>query len=219
MKRLIIITICSLVIVSCKNESKTVDKTVQKDEIVAKTKPIKNLELIDEFFTNEYLDSLGKTANFETVEKIFVFEGSDTLRICLQHIIDWNDPGDFLRVKIYDTKGKVIFNQTNFGGWVKFGNNYSLPEIVKEKNLIESNKALLIDNKTGKQLILFGWVYASQPGLMTIIDLFPTPEIIFNKKFELKEISMPTENGFKNMIGGTTVANTVTLNMEKMIIE
>ena len=78
---------------------------------------------------------------------------------------------------------------------------------------------MIIDNKNGKQLIVFGWVYASSPGLMTLIDLFPKPKIIFNQEFELKSILAPNENGFRNFKGGTTIFNEMTLNIEKMKIE
>jgi hypothetical protein len=219
MKRIILIAVCSLVLFSCKTENKSNDKVANNKEVKQEVAQVVNNELIDEFFTNEYIDSLVKTSNFETVEAFEVSYNGATLKIYLQHILDWNDPGDYLKVKIVDSNENILFEQTNFSGWVKIGNNYSLPETVIAENLIESDKVLLIDNKNGKQLILFGWVYASSPGLMTVIDLFPKPKIIFNTEFELIEISSLNDNGFRNLIGGFSLTKTVTIDMEKMVIK
>jgi len=221
MNKIIIILFFNLLVISCKTDIKKSDseKGIKiKDTIQIKNSNVKS-EFIKDFYTNEYIDKLSKTAEFKTIEEFIVNEGIDTFKIFLKQIPDWNDPGDFLNIVITDKKGNELFNRINFSGWVRFGNNYYLPDSVISFNLIESDKALIIDNKNGKQLIVFGWVYASSPGLMTLIDLFPKPKIIFNQEFELKSILAPNENGFRNFKGGTTIFNEMTLNIEKMKIE
>ena len=221
MKRILTLFIIILVAISCKTESKKGSSTTrnEKTEVSEVEKPKINPEIIESFFSNEYVDSLEKAKQFVTVEEIIVNEKTDTLHIFLQHLTNWEDPGDFLKVQIRNTKDSIVFEQKNINGWVKFGNNYTLPDSVVFLSQVKSDKAIIIENRTGKQLIVFGYVYASQPGLMTIIDLFPTPQIIFNKNFELRSISEPTEKGYKNFEGGTTVSNEVVLNMETMKIE
>lgn len=217
--KIVILIFLSCYILSSCNNSSTNDQKIQQESTSSIHEWNINSNLINSFYTNEYLDSINKTSTYKTVEKIELSEKNDTLIILLQQMNGWNDPGDFIRIKILDMNGNIKFDQTNFGGWVKFGNNYSLPEIVAKQNLINSKEALIIDNKYGKQLLVFGWVYASSPGLMTVIDLFPSPKIIFNREFELKEITDPDNNGYRDMIGGTTFSNEMTFDLEKMIIE
>ena len=148
-----------------------------------------NPNLINNFSpSNDYIDSLIEFIGLKTVSKFQIVENSDTAFIYLRQLPNWNDPGDFINIQVEDKRGNILFDKTNIDGWVKFGNNYSVPESVKKLNLLNSDEVLLVNNYSGKQLILFGWVYASKPGLMTIIDIFPRPKVIFNRNFEIKSI-------------------------------
>jgi len=219
MKSICLVFVLGIALFSCKFENKSAEQKPENENAEQRFTFRENPELIKEFHTNEFLESINKKGNFENVEEIVVSHNGKTYIINLQHINDWNDPGDFLRVSIADKSENVVFEKTNFGGWVEFGNNYFLSDYVIAKNQIQSDKALLIDNKNGKQLILFGWVYASVPGLMTIIDLFPEPRIIFNKEFQLTGITNFNDSGFRNFIGTTNFENSLTLNMQDMIFE
>ena len=101
------------------------------------------------------------------------------------HIPDWNDPGDFLKIKI--SNKKYVVEYSNIDGWVSFNNNYPVKEDIAQQNEIESKKMLLITSGKIPYLVLFGWVYASNPGLCTIIDL-KTGKIAFNAEDNLLAI-------------------------------
>jgi hypothetical protein len=97
--------------------------------------------------------------------------------IDLYHIPDWTDPGDFLKIKISNSKYTVEYS--NIDGWVTFNNNYLVKDDIAKQNELESEKILLITNGKIPHLVLFGWVYESSPGLCTIIDL-ASGKIVFN---------------------------------------
>ncbi len=83
----------------------------------------------------------------------------------------------------YEWKG------TNFNGWVRFDNNYSVPNQVKEKNQIDTDLLLQTDFYSTKVLGLFGWSYASQPGLLTIIEFSTNkPRVMLNENWHILKI-------------------------------
>ena len=109
--------------------------------------------------------------------------------IILYRLKGWeNDPGDFHQIVIkmddgYEWKG------TNFNGWVRFDNNYSVPNQVKEKNQIDTDLLLQTDFYSTKVLGLFGWAYASQPGLLTIIEFSTNkPRVMLNENWRILKI-------------------------------
>ena len=210
MKLLFAFIILSSAFMSCNSEKNKFDKTVD---------PILNPDLIKEFHSVKYLDSLLVNNGVKKIGEINVRENLDSCKIIFNTMTGWNDPGDFLNIQIVDSKNNETFRLNNLDGWMKCIGNYDLPETIKSVNLDKSEIALLIENKTGKQLVIFGYSYASEPGLMTIIDLFPKPQVIFNTQFDLRSISSISKNGYLNFIGGTTLLNNVVLNMELMKIQ
>ncbi|MDE5419989.1 hypothetical protein L3049_18525 [Labilibaculum sp. DW002] len=210
MKLLFAFIILSSAFMSCNSEKNKFDKTVD---------PILNPDLIKEFHSVKYLDSLLVNNGVKKIGEINVRENLDSCKIIFNTMTGWNDPGDFLNIQIVDSKNNETFRLNNLDGWMKCIGNYDLPETIKSVNLDKSEIALLIENKTGKQLVIFGYSYASEPGLMTIIDLFPKPQVIFNTQFDLRSISSISKNGYLNFIGGTTLLNHVVLNMELMKIQ
>ena len=96
------------------------------------------------------------------------------------------NPGDFTKIEIINKKYSVSFSNTD--GWVKFDHNYSVSDDLKEMNELKSGKLFLVTNDRASYLVLFGWVYASEPGLCTIIDL-KNGEIAFNYEKELISMS------------------------------
>ncbi|NOU58509.1 hypothetical protein [Marinifilum caeruleilacunae] len=207
----------SIILLSCNSETK---KNLSKEsQIQPPPAPIVNSDLIEDFHSSLYLDSLLTNRKRKKLAEIRVHENSDSCKIILNTLVEWNDPGDFLNVQILNSKGKETLSINNIDGWMKCVGPYKLPESVHTLNVDKSGYTLIIDNKTGKQLVLFGYSYASQPGLMTIIDLFPEPKIIFNKQFDLHAISKVSTKGIRNYIGETELLKEVVLNMELMIIE
>jgi len=148
---------------------------------------ITNSDLIKPFFRNDYLYPENSKYNFIQVAKYTIDlndnEKLDT--IILRVIKDWTDPGDFHQMEIIlDNNQKST--ETCFDGWVKYSVNSKLIKL----NKIKSDFLLVTDFDTDKILIFaFGWVYASTPGLMTVIDANgQTPKVIFNDNFELEKI-------------------------------
>ena len=221
MNRIITLLIIACILLSCQTDTKkrsSTSKTETKKLSQIET-PIINSDLIDAFYSNEYLDSLAVASKYEILEEVNIYEEADSLKIVFMQIVNWNDPGDFVKIQIKNSEDDVIFEQVNIDGWMKCVSYYKLPESINLINQISSDKALVVSNQTGKQLVLFGYTYASQPGLMTIIDLFPEPRVIFNKQFDLRSISSSTKSGYLDYIGGTTLSNKVVLNMKLMKIE
>lgn len=107
-------------------------------------------------------------------------------KIKLFTVKDWTDPGDVLKIDIVNEKG--ITSYSNADGWVKFDLNYPVSKELKEINELKSEKIIVVTNDKYSLLVLFGWVYASEPGLCTIINL-NTGELEFNDNKELISIS------------------------------
>ena len=151
---------------------------------------------IDPFF------ELKDTSSFFTVEKHTLSSSSDTFSLLLRHAQYWDDPGDFIRCSI-SSFTDTLLDEINSEGWVRFNENYTVPDSVAQLNSISSDKALVLNINQRKYLFLFGWVYASKPGIMTIIDLTRIPEIIFNDQFELKALKDLNNDGFVDVAGTT----------------
>ena len=127
---------------------------------------ISDFKLLDEF--NVDIPDIGET------------------KISLYEVSDWTDPGDFLKIII--SNKKYTLTLTNIDGWVKFDQNYGVSQALKRQNGLPTDLTLLLEHEGLNLLVLFGWVYASQPGLCTIIDL-NKGELVFNKNVELNDFS------------------------------
>jgi hypothetical protein len=106
-------------------------------------------------------------------------------RIILDNLDEWNDPGDFHRIRIEfkDT----CFSFYNSSGWVKIENssNYYIPDFTSI-NKIDSEYIVLSKNNDNLLLFAFGYVYASNPGLLSIINLsMKEPQLILNDNYLL----------------------------------
>ncbi len=147
-----------------------------------------NPNLITEFHRDDRLNPNNPDFQFYTIASFCADlnnnEKADT--IILKRLKGWeNDPGDFQQIQITTDNG-TIWTETNFDGWVRFDNNYYVPDSVKRLNQLDTDLLLLTDFENTKILGLFGWVYASESGLLTIID-FNTkqPRIMINKNLDL----------------------------------
>ncbi len=155
-------------------------------------------ELIEPFYTDDYLNldnpelTLSVTDSFE----IDLNNNSKNDIIVLKKLNNWNDPGDFHQIVIsYDNGQK--FTYTNFDGWVKFGQNYYVQESIQKQNLIKSNKIILKKINNLNCIFLFGWIYASEPGLLSVISFEKEkPKIIFNTNFDIQNLQ---NNGFSGV--------------------
>jgi len=142
-----------------------------------------NSDLIEPFYRNEFLYPTNPKYKFIETEKYLI----DT--IILRKIENWNDPGDFHQINITLDNNQQK-TETNFNGWVSFGNNYPIAQNLKDQNKIDSDLLLITDFNNNDILIFaFGWVYASEPGLMSVFNANKElPRVIFNDNFEIHEI-------------------------------
>ncbi|WP_258097891.1 hypothetical protein [Marinoscillum pacificum] len=165
-------------------------------------------ELVDELFIVESHNQ--QEYPFKEVETQIVDlneDGKDD-KITLFIIENWGDPGNFQKIRV-ELSGEEPYEFSNYGGWVTFNDNYSISEEIVAKNQLESQNILLLNaTPNSKLIVLFGWVYASEPGLVTIIDPLER-RILFNKQWDLQQVTDIDSDGFlelhgKSVFGGTT---------------
>lgn len=186
------IFILLFVLTSCQTkpkENKTNELQPQNSSIIL------NKELVDSLYLSERLRPDNPDFKYYKV-KDFLFDLNENQKadsIILYRLVGWeNDPGDFQQIKIKMDNG-FEWNETNFNGWVRFDHNYRVPNSVKEKNQIDTDLLLCTDFGETKILGLFGWAYASQPGLLTIIEFSTNkPRVMLNKNWEILEIDSST---------------------------
>ncbi|MBW6480548.1 MAG: hypothetical protein K0B37_14060 [Bacteroidales bacterium] len=126
---------------------------------------------------------------FQTIEKQQIYHQDDSQRIeiFIERIKGWNDPGDFHRIRIKKQEKEFVF--FNSDGWVIIG-EYETQYLnsFSETNEIKSSY-VSVQKASDKDILLFafGYVYASQPGLLSILNLsrFEKPVLIFNDNYNL----------------------------------
>jgi hypothetical protein len=107
---------------------------------------------------------------------------NDTIKIIFQGINDWYDPGDFHKINL-TIRGKN-YSFSNIDGWVSIS-DYQLQFIKRrmQSELIQSDFGIVLPaSESDLILIIFGYPYASKPGLVTIIylPLNEEPYLIYN---------------------------------------
>ena len=99
--------------------------------------------------------------------------------------ISWEEPGDFHRIKI--EKKDTCYTFFNSSGWVK-AESYFFEYVpnFSSYNKIQSDYIVLSQNNDDLLLFVFGYVYASQPGLLSIVNLsLKEPKMLFNDNYVL----------------------------------
>jgi hypothetical protein len=121
---------------------------------------------------------VGKTLNddksfsFQGIEKLLINLDNDNIldTIILEKIHEWNDPGDFQKIKINlsNNNNISVFNKE---GWVDTEQLNEFGDFNK-KNIVNS-KYLTIKLVSSNHYLLFlsGYAYASSPGLLSIIEV------------------------------------------------
>jgi len=151
-----------------------------------------NKELVKPFFRNETFNPEDPRRKFEEVIRytIDLNNNNHPDTIILRIIKDWPDAGDFHQIEIIlDNKEKKI--ETNFDGWVKFGQNYPVNDYLRKLNKLKSDLILVTEFNTNRKLIFaFGWVYASEPGFLSVFEANgKVPQMIFNDNFEIQDLN------------------------------
>ncbi|NLO03070.1 MAG: hypothetical protein GX126_12270 [Bacteroidales bacterium] len=144
--------------------------------------------------------------NFEflTLEKqqINIHNDSKKLEIIVEKIKEWNDPGDFHRIRVRSQEKEYVF--FNSDGWVTVG-EYETQYInsFSKTNEIKS-RYVCVQKVSDKDILLFafGYAYASQPGLLSILNLsrFGKPELIFNDNYHLYSYEDTNSDGTVDIV-------------------
>lgn len=178
-------------------------------------KPIElDYNIIDPMWRGEQLYTINQDLNYYTVDEFeFDLNGDNKNdKIQLKSIKGWeNDPGDFHKIEIELSNG-ATWSEINGDGWVRFNQNYQVPDDIIKKN--ESGTDLFLITKFGGQYIigLFGYVYASEPGYLLLIEFSSgEPRVFLGTKMDLNEIT-------KNKIVGQSIETNcvLTLNGTKL---
>lgn len=205
MKNINLIILIALLLTHCKTESKKQNNQIkstninqQEEQIIKELqgKPLKDIKAKE--------DDLGLKFDFEIVELINSDLNKDDKKdtIKIERIKDWADPGDFhkITVKLTGQNEETFFNST---GWVKIG-DYQLQFLngFKNSSIVESNY-ISIQKASNNDVLLFcfGYAYASQPGLLSIINLsrFNKSYLIFNDNCYLQQFKDVDNNGTKDI--------------------
>jgi hypothetical protein len=201
MKKLCVLLVVLPLLTNCKNiNSKkrvfdNVTNNIQQGELVGKA-----LSSIIEI-----QKELGLKLEFDTVEVVVVDidgDNNDDI-ICVEKIRKWGDPGDFHKVTIdfHGNKDKIVF--FNVEGWVRVG-EYELQFMDSAtKKFFDKSKYLAIQKLSNKDTLLFcfGYVYASQPGVLSVINLtrFEKPMLIMNYNYHLCSIKDSNNSDYGNI--------------------
>lgn len=194
---------------SCTNSSKldslkeaeTLNMGTHNDKADNTIKSLDGDELIDSFYQADYLDSLWAQSKKIEIESHQIHIEGEPYKIVATSLADWSDPGDYLRIEILNASNEPLLQLTNFEGWVRFNKNYQVPDSVQSLNKISSDKLLVVDLNSQTYLLLFGWVYASEPGFLTMVELSSQPQMIFNKLYEIKGFSDKNADSFIDLVG------------------
>ena len=160
-----------------------------KTSVMNVSEPVANCDLLGQQLETEsqFEKSNEERLQFVVIDSCEYDTNGDGIKekIILEKLHCWNDPGDFHRIKI--NKKDSCYTFFNSSGWVKtapFFFEY-LPNFPSY-NKIQSDYIVLSQNNDDLLLFIFGYVYASQPGLLSIINLsLKEPKLLFNDNYML----------------------------------
>ena len=171
-------------------------------------------KLVDAFTYNAFVNGLAKTSGFVITETHDITIGDMNLVIVAKHIQGWEDPGDFLKFELADKKtGEILIDEINIDGWVNFGDNYQVPDSLLVKNKLKSNKFLWLEINKKNYLFMVGWMYASSPGTMTVVDL-DEKIICVNKKFKITGIEDHNQDGAMDLLGKVSITEDAVIDIQ-----
>jgi hypothetical protein len=136
----------------------------------------------------------------------FDWDGHDGVRVVLEVPYPWSDPGDFTRIRIR-VPGQKTFTLSNKNGWVKYGSDEASepPNTLVVKNVVRSPHVLALkvaENRTA--LFLFGYVYASSPGSLDVLELSEAgqPRVVLHRdEFGLTDVRDFDADGIAEVVG------------------
>ena len=195
----VLLAFVSAILFSCGTGTKN-EQTSSTERTAENLAFVVNPELVDEpFIVENHNQQEYPFKEVETQTGDLNSDGKND-KITLYIIDNWEDPGNFHKIRV-ELSGEDPYEFSNYGGWVTFNENYSISEEIAAKNQLESKNILLLNaTPNSKLILLFGWVYANDPGIVTIID--PTYRtILFNKQWDLQQITDTNSDNFLELHG------------------
>ncbi|NQY66591.1 MAG: hypothetical protein HRT72_02555 [Flavobacteriales bacterium] len=193
----------------CGNKGGSDGVDASKKEHVERTKTSK---LVDAFTYNAFVKSLTDNSEFGITERHDIKVGIQELSIVASHIDSWEDPGDFLKFELIKSSGEILIEEINVDGWVRFGDNYPVPQELLAKNKLDSDKFLWLDVDGKNYLFFVGWMYSGNPGTMTVVDL-DERKICVNKKFKITGIEDHNNDNVKDILGKVSLVDNAVIDI------
>lgn len=194
--------ISTVILFSCNTQTQTALQTEKKSPQV-----IQNKKIIH-FIGKDFYKWTGGQLVFEKIETILYDFNQDGHNdsIVIERAKGWeSEPGDFQRIKI-SILGEKEFLLQNIEGWIRNKFLIKYDQDFNKDNLIKSDY-VIAKRASEDNLLLFieGYVYASIPGFLTIINIYnnETPTLIFNDNIELFNLNDYNNDGIKDL--GATV--------------
>jgi len=200
MRNIVIYTIIALSLFQCKSRNSS-----HSVSTISSIQPT-NGELIGNKLDDidKKQEEFGMTLEFDVIEKLTLDLNGDNQEdiIEIERIRQWIDPGDFHRITI-KISGKKKTEFLNTSGWVAVGDYET--QFVKGfvSNTVISSKYVSLQQASENDMLLFcfGYTYASQPGLLSIINLLKQdgPKLIFNDNYHLYKFEDINNDGAKDI--------------------
>lgn len=116
----------------------------------------------------------------------FNWNDHSDVHVTLEIPSQWNDPGDFTRIRI-QVPGHKDFVLSNNEGWVKYNSDMASvsSRIRARENLIPSKYVLALAAASGRTLLfLTGYSYASSPGRLDVLELSERgqPQVVLHQE-------------------------------------
>ncbi len=196
MKLYLVLLVSILMFTYCGNKKQD-DKI--PENINGKRVMVDSLNLVGEYLCSpqDLMKELKINIDFEGIDSFKISIEDCMCWVYLEKIKDWGDPGDFHKIR-FNISGKE-YSYFNKLGWVRYENDYIMQnedDDFVDSDLINSKYCIVQSvQNNGCLIFLFGYPYASEPGLLSIIKVQEEgkPYLIFNDNYFFS--SFEVENG------------------------
>lgn len=197
-----------IILFGCKTQTKENKSLEVNTDQINQIEIEKEIKLIGKPFSSRsnivsYLEveKLEVDLNNDNITDTLIIEKIDEWRYKDSVNYKWDDPGDFHRITISITGGKSL-SLLNINGWIINKRLADFIEDFNSKSIVQSNFITIRNDLSESNLIfLNGYHYASNPGLLTIINIIGNkPVMIFNENARIVKYKDFDNNGIKDMV-------------------
>lgn len=135
----------------------------------------------------------------------FNWNGHSDVHVALEIPSQWNDPGDFTRIRIQVPSHKD-FVLSNNEGWVKYNSDMASvsPQIRARENLIPSKYVLALAAANSRTLLfLTGYSYASSPGSLDVLEISERGQphvVLHQEELGLRDVLDLAQDGVADVV-------------------